>query len=122
MGTWLHAVAQRVALKATAKSTAWRNRERQASTMARREPLDEQTWHELRTVIDEEIARLPEKYQAPLVLCYLESKSHDRAARELACAKTTLERRLARGRDLLGKQLLRRGVTLSATALATALM
>ncbi len=121
VGTWLYAVAQRVALKARAKSTAWRNRERQASTMTRREPLDEQTWHELRSIIDEEIARLPEKYQAPLVLCYLESKSHDRAARELDCAKSTLERRLARGRDLLGKQLIRRGVTLSAAALTTAL-
>src|SRR5207302_4083812 len=76
---------------------------------------------ELTSIIDEEIGRLPEKYQAPLVLCHLEGKSHDRAARELGCAKTTLERRLARGRELLRRQLIRRGVALSAPVLATAL-
>ena len=121
VGTWLYAVAQRVALKAKAKASAVRNRERESGNMPRAERLDEQTWQELRSIIDEEIGRLPEKYQAPLVLCYLEGKSHDRAAKELDCAKTTLERRLSRGRELLRKQLIRRGVTLSAAVLGAAL-
>ena len=55
------------------------------------------------------------------MLCYLESKSHDRAAKELGCPKTTLERRLSRGRELLRKQLIRRGVTLSAAGLTAVL-
>ena len=121
LGTWLYAVAQRVALKAKGKTAAWRNRERQSGTMTSGHQLNEHTWQELRSILDEEIARLPEKYQAPLVLCYLEAKSHDRAAKELGCAKTTLERRLSRGRELLRLRLIRRGVTLSAAALATTL-
>ena len=53
--------------------------------MPRVERLDEHSWQELRSIIDEEIGRLPEKYQAPLVLCHLEGKSHDQAAKQLGC-------------------------------------
>ena len=121
VGTWLHAVARRVAMSAKQKATATRNREREAGNMPRADRLDEHTWQELRSIIDEEIGRLPEKYQAPIVLCHLEGKSHNRAAQELGCAKTTLEARLSRGQALLRRQLIRRGVTLSAAALTTAL-
>src|ERR1700694_2139916 len=37
VGNWLYAVAQRVAMKAKAKATAWRNRERQLPNMPRSE-------------------------------------------------------------------------------------
>jgi RNA polymerase sigma factor (sigma-70 family) len=121
LGTWLYAVGQRVARKARAKLTARRNRERQLTTMARAARLDESTWQELRSIIDQEIGRLPEKYQAPVVLCHLEGKTHQEAARELGWPKSSLERRLARGRELLRHQLIRRGVTLSAAAVTTAL-
>jgi len=89
--------------------------------MASEDRLDERTWQELRSIIDEEIARLPDKYQAPLVLCHLEGKSHNRAAKELGCAKTTLERRLCRGRELLRQLFVKRGITLSTGVLATVL-
>ena len=36
---------------------------------------------ELRTIIDEEIGRLPERYRRPVVLCYLEGRTHEEAAR-----------------------------------------
>jgi hypothetical protein len=55
------------------------------------------------------------------LLCYLEGKSHDRAAQELGWPKGTLARRMTRGRELLRQQLVRRGIGLSAGALATAL-
>jgi RNA polymerase sigma factor (sigma-70 family) len=121
LGPWLYAVAQRIALRAKAQITVQRNRERRYSDMPRAARLDEHSWQELRSVLDEEIGRLPEKYRAPLVLCYFEGKSQDRAAKELGWAKSTLDRRLSRGRELLRKQLIRRGITLSAAMLATAL-
>jgi Sigma-70, region 4 len=89
--------------------------------VAREEPLDEKTWQKLRSVLDEEICRLPEKYRAPIILCHLESKSQDRAARELGWPKSSLANRLGRGRELLREQLVRRGLTLSVGALGTAL-
>ena len=72
-------------------------------------------------MLDEEIARLTEKHRAPLVLCYLEGKSHDQAARELGWPKSSLERRLTRAREMLRDRLERRGLALSGAALVGAL-
>jgi RNA polymerase sigma factor (sigma-70 family) len=121
LATWLYAVAQRVASKARAQILARRKRERQVEPMPQRELLDELTWQDLRGVLDAEIAKLPEKYEAPLVLCYLEGKSQEQAARELGWPKNTLTKRMGRARELLRQRLVRRGVALSAAVLATVL-
>src|SRR5207253_2067135 len=57
----------------------------------------------------------------PLVLCYLEGKSYEQAARELGCPKASLASRLAKGRELLRRKLERRGITLAVGALAASL-
>jgi RNA polymerase sigma factor (sigma-70 family) len=121
VASWLYGVAQRVASKARARSTARLKRERRGEKMLRKEPLDELTWQELRTVLDEEIARLPEKNRTPLVLCYFQGKTQEQAAVELGWPTRSLTSRVARGRELLRRQLLRRGISLPAAALATAL-
>jgi hypothetical protein len=72
-------------------------------------------------VLREEVSRLPEKYRAPIVLCYLEGKTNEEAARWLGCPKGTLLSRLARGRDKLRVRLVRRGMAPSAGGLAAAL-
>jgi RNA polymerase sigma factor (sigma-70 family) len=118
---WLQGVAQRVAIRARNQEMAQRQRERQYKPMPTTEPIDDLTWRELRTVLDQEIARLPEKYRAPLVLCHLEGKTYDQAARELGWTKTSLRRRLDEARELLRERLVRRGITMSAGALATVL-
>ena len=56
---------------------------------------------DLRPILDEELDRLDEKYRAPLVLCYLEGKTRDEAARELGYRLGTLKDRPERGRQLL---------------------
>jgi RNA polymerase sigma factor (sigma-70 family) len=104
LGPWLYAVAQRIACKSKVQTTGRRIRERRFANMASGESTDNQTWAEIRSVLDEEIGRLPEKYRAPLVLCYFEDKSQERAAQELGWAKGTLARRLTRTRALLQQQ------------------
>jgi RNA polymerase sigma factor (sigma-70 family) len=121
IGTWLHGVAQRVALRARAQRMAQRELERQASAMTPSEPIDERTWGDLRAVLDEEVAALPAKYASAIILCYLQDKSYDQAAKELRCSKTTVARRVALARGLLHDRLVRRGITLSAGAVAAAL-
>jgi RNA polymerase sigma factor (sigma-70 family) len=121
LGSWLHGVAQRIAMRARAQAAARRDRERRAAHMPRAESLDGLTWQEIRSVLDEEISRLPAKYRAPIVLCYLESKSHAQAARELGCPKSSLAQRLSRARQLLRGQLNQRGITLGVGAVAAIL-
>jgi predicted DNA-binding protein (UPF0251 family) len=80
---------------------------------------DTQDW---RPVLDHELSRLPEKYQAPLVLCDLEARPRKEVARQLGIPEGTLSSRLANGRKLLAARLARRGVTLAGGALAAALV
>jgi RNA polymerase sigma factor (sigma-70 family) len=121
LANWLYTVAQRIASKARAQAAARRLRERRSAEMPRSQPLDEPTWQELRSVLDDEIGRLPEKYRAPIVLCYFEGKSQARAAQELGWATGSLASRLARARQVLRRQLARRGIALSAGTLIAVL-
>src|SRR5438045_1930853 len=116
LGAWLHGVAQRTALKARANAARWQEIESVADTSAA-EPLSELAWQELRLVLDEEIGRLPARYRAPVILCYLEGLSYAEAARHLGCPPGTVSGRLARARELLRRRLARRGFGLSAALL-----
>lgn len=121
LGSWLHGVALRVARQARLNAARRRGHERQAPAMTPSDDFAAILRRDLRAVLDEELERLPEKYRAPLVLCYLEGKSHEEAAQQLGWPSGTVFGRLARGRDLLRGRLIRRGVALSAPALAAAL-
>jgi RNA polymerase sigma factor (sigma-70 family) len=118
VGAWLHQVAYRVALRARARAASRRRHERQAGAERAIDPLAEVTGRELLAALDEEMQRLPEKYRAPLVLCHLEGRTCDEAARHLGVALRTLQRRLEQGRGRLRARLERRGLGLSAVLLA----
>jgi RNA polymerase sigma factor (sigma-70 family) len=119
LASWLHGVAYRAALKARASTARRRTCEARVRGPAPAVALpDEVSWKELRSLLDEELTRLPEKLRAPLVLCYLEGLTQDEAAAQLGCSKITCRRLLERARALLGSRLARRGVTLSAVLFA----
>jgi RNA polymerase sigma factor (sigma-70 family) len=121
VGSWLYGVAYRIAARARAAAQRRRTLEQQAVPLAGEEPVAEIVWRELRQLLDEELQRLPEKYRAPVVLCYLENKSQGEVARELGWTRGTLSGRLARARDILRRRLTRRGLTLSGGLLPIAL-
>ena len=101
IGSWLHGVAHRVALKArtAARRRRAQNRGRRRWRRCRGEPAGDSS--DLSPVLHEEIARLPAKYRAPIVLCYLEGMTQDQAACELGWPVGTVRGRIARARDLL---------------------
>src|SRR5438132_8146916 len=115
---WLYEVAYRTAMNTRANAARRRRHERQAAVMQRAEPISEADRQELRNVLDAELLRLPEKYRTPLVLCYLEGKTNEEAARQLHWPAGTVKGRLARGRDMLRNRLARRGLAPAMTALA----
>jgi RNA polymerase sigma factor (sigma-70 family) len=121
VGSWLYKVAYRVALRAQAAAAKRARRETTAAAAPALESGDGVVWRDLRPVLDEEINRLPEKYRAVVVLCCLEGRSYQEAARQLGCAEGTVASRLARARARLRGRLVRRGVALSAGALTGAL-
>ncbi|HEV3259406.1 MAG TPA: sigma-70 family RNA polymerase sigma factor [Gemmataceae bacterium] len=121
IGNWLYGVACRVAAKARVQAARRPLKERQALSMPVTQDPGDGTADELRSVLDEEVNRLPEKYRAPIVLCYLKGKTYAEAAQLLGWAEGTVSGRLARARDLLHSRLVRRGVALSGGGLATVL-
>jgi len=70
LGSWLFGVAHRLALRAKADAARRRLHEERAPAPAAQDPFADVSWRELRAVLDEELARLPDKYRAPLLLCY----------------------------------------------------
>ncbi|HEV3084651.1 MAG TPA: sigma-70 family RNA polymerase sigma factor [Gemmataceae bacterium] len=118
---WLHRVAHHVAVRALAEIARRREQERKARIMERHEPSTELAWREIGRMLDEEIQRLPERYKAVVLLCYLQEKSHSQAALHLGWPIGTVKGRLARARGLLRTQLARRGIGLSLTALTAGL-
>jgi RNA polymerase sigma factor (sigma-70 family) len=110
---WLHGVAHRTALKA--KRGAARRRSHEARKRARTpEAVPSPSWDDVRTVLDDELRRLPEPFRAAFTLCVLEGKSGPRAAAELGCSEGTVASRLARARQRLRQRLARRGIKLAA--------
>jgi RNA polymerase sigma factor (sigma-70 family) len=113
---WLYGVALRVANKERVKGARRQSVERRAA--GRATDAEGGTGQiELRSVIDEEIRRLPERYRVPLVLCHMEGLQHDEVARQLGCPVGTVESRLSRAREQLRARLARRGLAPSASAM-----
>lgn len=119
---WLYRVAHRTAI------ALWRDRRKRDTTPLNGHdvvgpevnPLERLGEQHAVTVLVEELRTLPEKYQSPLVLCYLEGLSRSAAAEALDCTTAAVKGRLARGRRMLRERLARRGVALSVAAAAAA--
>jgi RNA polymerase sigma factor (sigma-70 family) len=121
VGHWLFAVAYRTAMCARRTASRRRAMEKHLEQLPERPVIPPESLMDLRAVLDREVSRLPAVYRIPVVLCELEGKSRQEAARQLGVPEGTLSSRLARARELLRKRLVRSGVTLTGAALVPAL-
>jgi RNA polymerase sigma factor (sigma-70 family) len=121
VANWIYTVAYHVALRARAATARRQRHEREVHHVSRQCSSADIVLDDLQPVLDEELNRLPEKYRAPILLCYLEGKTNEAAARLLRCPVGTVKGRLARARALLRARLAKRGITLSSGVLAAIL-
>src|SRR5262249_17995649 len=82
---------------------------------------EQYVWNDLQPILDEELARLPDKYRTLIVLSYLEGKTRKEVARQLDLPQGTVASRLAAARTMLGKRLSRRGIVVSQAVLGAVL-
>jgi RNA polymerase sigma factor (sigma-70 family) len=114
---WLHATAFRLALRVRTQS----KRPLEQTLATANDPLEELSAREMFTTVEEELARLPDVYRLPLVLCGLENLSQEETAKRLGWSAGSVRGRLERGRKLLRERLTRRGIALPVAFIGTAL-
>jgi hypothetical protein len=89
--------------------------------MAKTVTRDAEPTADLAGHIDRELARLPAKYRAPVVLCDMQGKTRQEAARHLGWPEGTVAGRLARAREILARRLGRFALGVSPAAVAAVL-
>jgi RNA polymerase sigma factor (sigma-70 family) len=128
LGHWLHGVALRTAREVKMQQLRRKQREAARAEEIANEPIGAAARPDLELVCREEIqalhdevARLPERYRVPVVLCELEGLSYQEAALRLRCPVGTIGVRLKRARQRLRERLIRRGVAPTAGLLGALL-
>jgi RNA polymerase sigma factor (sigma-70 family) len=121
VANWLYGVAHQTALKARATTARRRGREKQVTAMPEPALKQQELWHDLQPLLDQELSRLPDKYRAVIVLCDLEGKTRKEAAEHFHLAEGTVASRLATARAMLAKRLTRQGVPVTGAALGALL-
>jgi len=117
VGGWLYRVAHRTALAARRRRKQRREQELVDQPLAPEEAFPDIQRRQTVSVLMQELRGLPERYQTPLVLRYLEGRSRRAIAEATDATVGAIAGRLVRGKRLLRQRLARRGVSL-AVALA----
>ncbi len=117
IASWLFAVAMRASREILRQRNRRRSRETYAETLEAAAPPPADTIEDRRILLDE-IAKLPEAYRSPVVLCELAGLTRNEAAKRLGIPEGTLSSRLAEARRRLARRLRSRGVAASVGVVA----
>ncbi len=120
LAPWLYQVACRTASCLRTTISRRRKYERRYAEHATARPLEVATERlpDRDAAVHEELNRLPEKFRAPVVLCDLEGRTHQEAARCLGWPIGTVKSRQSHGRGLIRDRLARRGFGLAVAGAA----
>lgn len=120
LGPWLHRVACRAASRARGEAAHRQRLHQQLCASGLERTRERQIDSSLVEAVHEELNQLPDRFRVPILLCDLEGRSCEEAARHLGCPIGTIGSRLARGREKLRGRLVRRGLAPLSGAIATA--
>jgi RNA polymerase sigma factor (sigma-70 family) len=113
VGHWLYGVAYNTARKARTMNRRRLARERRAGEERLADHRRDDR-SDVQEVLDVELRRLPEAFRVAIIACDLEGESLQEAARRLGCPVGTVASRLARARQMLRRNLARRGLGVAA--------
>jgi RNA polymerase sigma factor (sigma-70 family) len=116
---WLHSVAVRISLNLLKMKRRREEGLRRLQQDGSEPDADEA--HELKELLDAELAQLPARFKEIVILRDLEGYSRSEVAKKLGVPSGTVDSRLSRGRKLLRDRLVRRGVTIAGGGVAAAL-
>lgn len=121
LAAWLHKVAYRAALR-----TAQAKHRKGKPLVDDAQSAECEQWlsiaqQEEQLMLHEELNKLPDLYRDAVVVCCLEGKSRSEAAGQLASTPEAVQKRVVRGKQLLRKRLVRRGVTAGVALTAAAI-
>jgi RNA polymerase sigma factor (sigma-70 family) len=112
VGSWLVGVAGRVARQMRRAARRRSSHESTAACQTQVESAD--TTPDLLDqfrILDEELARLPDRLRGPVLSCLVQGRTQEQAAAESGHTTRTVRRRLEEAKQLLRVRLMRRGVT-----------
>ncbi|OWK47133.1 hypothetical protein FRUB_00832 [Fimbriiglobus ruber] len=115
---WLYRVARRLAVRAAARRGVQPVSPAAALDLVPGPAAGPSDDADIAPLLHEEVARLPDRYRLPVLLCYFEGLSHTDAATRLGWPVGTVSGRLARAKATLHDRLTRRGVAVSVGAVA----
>jgi RNA polymerase sigma factor (sigma-70 family) len=121
VANWLYGVAYMAARKVRVNRARRHDKEQRAAAMTQTVVREATPTTDLAEHIDRELARLPEKYRSPVVLCDMQGKTRQEAARHLGWPEGTVAGRLARARTILAKRLSKFALGVSPAAIAACL-
>ena len=118
---WLHTTTRFTAINAVRAEARRRAREHEAFTMQNISAPPDAPWEQLRPILDEAVGRLNERDRQAVLLRFFNGLSHQEVGTVLGLTENSAQKCVDRALEKLRAQFARRGVTVSAALLATAM-
>jgi len=116
---WLHRAAVRASLDRLRTEKRRRQREvRYTEEQARNEIVDIE-WDAILPIVDEAIDELPEELRVPLILRFMEGRTHAFIGKELGVSRAAVQKRINKALGQIRTFLRKRGITATVATLAT---
>jgi uncharacterized protein (TIGR03435 family) len=115
---WLYQTARYTALAVLKRETRRQRREQEAYMQSELDAQTHQSWQEMSPLLDEAMSRLGETDRDALVLRFFEGRSLAEVGTALGASEDAAKKRVTRALDKLRAAFAKRGVALTAAALA----